>query len=128
MKPSHRERRRAVRRFLGGAAEILERVQGEWTHAIARDVSRLGMFLQTMSAYQVGQEVMVRFVLPTSCCQIEVRGRVVRVATASDTNDPDRIGVGIEFIEPPDWAMAEVVRFIEERGPEMRGASVVTDE
>jgi Tfp pilus assembly protein PilZ len=128
MKPSHRERRRATRKYLGGAAEILENVRGEWSQAIARDVSRLGMFVETVSPYRVGEEVTVRFVLPTCSCQVEVRGRIVRAVTTGEATETSRIGVGIEFIEPADWALAEVVRFIEERGPDMRGATVVTDD
>jgi hypothetical protein len=128
MKPSHRERRRATRKYLGGAAEVLEKVHGEWSHAIARDVSRLGMFVETVSRYRVGEEVTVRFVLPTCSCQIEVRDRIVRAVGPGDTQGPDRLGVGIEFIDPADWALAEVVRFIDERGPDMRGATVVTDD
>ena len=123
------ERRRAERHELGREAEIFERVGGQWGKAFARDVSRVGMFLQTMSeGYRAGQMLTVRFHLPTTDIHVEVRGRVVRVVPVEQGAESDPAGVAIEFLDVAGWAMDEVVHFIESRGAEMRGGTIVTDD
>ncbi len=123
------ERRRAERHELGREAEIFERVDGRWGKAFARDVSRVGMFLQTMSeGYRAGQLLTVRFHLPTTDVHVEVRGRVVRVVPPAQHSEGDPAGVAIEFLDVAEWAMDEVVRFIESRGAEMGGGTIVTDD
>ncbi len=115
-----RERRGASRRPFQGEVEILEEVRGHSGTAIARDISTTGMFLMTVAPYEVGDEVTIRFLLPSSSCRIEVIGTVVRVETPHEGIPSSNVGVALRFQDADEWALAEVNRYVE-KAPQVVG-------
>jgi len=121
------ERRRAARRPFEGTVELMEEVRGQWGTGMARDISALGMFLQTLSDYRVGDHVVVRFMLPTTSCQVELKGSVVRVEGPGHS-PAARPGVAIVFADAPDWAADEVRRYVLKGGRRPVGGVVKVED
>lgn len=106
------ERRRWPRRTLGVVVDVLEEVRGKYGRAVGMDIGRGGMRLKTLLDYREGDRITVDFLLPGAVQRIVVTGRVTRVVTPEEFG-PEAAGVAIEFIDVPDWAMDEVIRFVE---------------
>jgi len=56
---SSEDRRSAARRRFTGTVEVVEEVRGKTATAMARDISVRGLFLQTLSPWEVGDRVTV---------------------------------------------------------------------
>lgn len=121
------ERRRANRRPFKGEVEILEEVRGHSGTAIARDISVSGMFLMTMAPYELDDEVIIRFLLPSSSCHIEIAGRVIRLERPREGMDTSNVGVALRFDDADEWALAEVSRYVS-KGPRVAGLVTKTTE
>ncbi|MBM4394853.1 MAG: PilZ domain-containing protein [Deltaproteobacteria bacterium] len=121
------ERRRWPRRELGVVVDVLEEVRGQHGRAVGMNLSRGGMLLQSLLDYREGERIDVAFLLPESSHRIRIAGRVLRVVHPETAGD-EQAGVAIEFLDTPEWALAEVVRFVEGPGASLEGAVVLTKE
>ena len=81
--------------------------------ALARNMSRSGLLLETGRAYGIGQEVVIRCREADGSDQITLKGRVVRVEEIEDTGRPGRYDVGIAFLLEWEHQEAEVARFLQ---------------
>lgn len=103
------ERRRTVRR----PVEVVQEFAGRRFVAMARDIGAAGMFLESPEPFVPGDFVHVRFVLPGTSSHIALEAQVVRIQHA-DAERGQEAGVGVRFLDAPDWVVAEVRRFVEE--------------
>jgi len=106
------DRRSARRRRFTGSVEVLEEVRGFAGAAMARDISTRGMFLQTLSPWEVGDRVSIRFLLPSSSSYLVLEGVVVRVQRPSPGIPPDQVGAALSFENAEDWVIQEVARYV----------------
>ena len=84
------------------------------------NLSEGGLFVATRSEVPVGSEVDLGFTLPGGAT-LQVRG-VVRWRRAADERTPlATSGVGIQFVDASEQALAEVRAFIEQRDPLVYG-------
>ncbi len=74
---------------------------------IASDDDEGGLWIRTLAPLEVGFELGVVFVEPTSEPRLETRALVVRRVDADDTDDPDAMGVAVRLF---DDAQLEAVR------------------
>lgn len=107
------DRRKEPRRKASVPVEVEQTFAGRRGYGIARDIGPGGLFLETPDPFVVGDFVRLRFHLPSSSAFLEVEGQVVRV----QEGDPHLAlpsGVGIRFVDAPEWVVAEVRRFVVE--------------
>ena len=81
--------------------------------AVARNMSRNGLLLETGRVYGIGQEVLVRCRDAEGPDQITLKGRVVRVEELEEMGRPGRYDVGIAFLLEWEHQEAEVARFLQ---------------
>lgn len=106
------ERRRAGRRRLAATVEVLDGSGAQTTRGIARDIGSHGMALYPQQPLAVGERVTLRFDLPTSSWCLELEARVVR-----SFEGEEGAAVALEFLDAPEWAVAEVTRFVSRAVP-----------
>ncbi|MBP7125668.1 PilZ domain-containing protein [Myxococcota bacterium] len=109
---SQEDRRRAKRRRFTGSVEVLEEVRGRTGLAMARDISVRGMFLQTLSPWEIGDRVSIRFLLPSSSSYLVLEGTVVRVQRPSAEVSPEQVGAALTFENAEEWVIQEVDRYV----------------
>ncbi|HOU55114.1 MAG TPA: PilZ domain-containing protein [Myxococcota bacterium] len=109
---SQDDRRRARRRRFRGSVEVLEEVRGRTGVAMARDISVRGMFLQTLSPWEIGDRVSIRFLLPSSSSYLVLEGIVVRVQRPSPEVPPEDVGAALTFEGAEEWVIQEVDRYV----------------
>lgn len=106
------ERRSATRRRFSGTVEVVEEVRGRTATAMARDLSVRGVFLQTLSPWEVGDRVTLRFLLPSSSSYLVLEGIVIRVQPPLPDVPPDQVGAAVAFEDAEDWVIQEVARYV----------------
>lgn len=107
------ERRSERRRALCHPVEVEQEFAGRRFVALARDIGAAGMFLVTPEPFILGDFIRVRFGLPGTPSHIVLEAQVVR----AEVGDPEQgrgAGVGVRFLEVPDWVVSEVRRYVEE--------------
>lgn len=107
------ERRTERRRKVRHPVEVDQEFAGRRFVATARDIGAAGMFLASPEPFVPGDFVRVRFVLPGTSSHIALEAQVVRI-DAGDPGKGEEPGVGVRFLDAPDWVVAEVRRFVEE--------------
>lgn len=114
-----RERRTERRRKVRHPIEVEQEFAGRRFLATTRDIGAAGMFIASPEPFVPGDFVRVRFELPGTSSHIALEAQVVW----SEVADPDcgkEAGVGVRFLDAPDWVVAEVRRFVEEGAPSGR--------
>jgi len=82
------------------------------TTSIARDISRTGVFIHTISPPPVGASVLVSLTNPVTSQKLELPGRVVRVVEP-DPVQPRRLpGAGVEFVGLSEQQQEMLRRFV----------------
>lgn len=108
-----KERRSERRRVFQHPIEVEQEYAGRRFVATARDIGAAGMFIASPEPFVPGDFIRVRFVLPGTSSHIAIEAQVVR----TEVTDPERgkeAGVGVRFLDAPEWVVAEVRRFVEE--------------
>lgn len=106
-----RERRKEPRRQLRHPIEVEQEFAGRRFMATTRDIGAAGMFIESREPFVLGDFVRVRFQLPGTASHIVLDAQVVR----SEFGDPQagrEPGVGVHFLDAPEWVVAEVRRFV----------------
>jgi hypothetical protein len=88
---------------LAASSEELESIR-----ARVKNLSKHGLFLETSTAYPVGAVLKMRFRLGPHAGEIKALG-VVRWTRGG----PERIGIGIHFVEVDEISAAELAQFID---------------
>lgn len=105
------ERRTERRRKFRHEVEVEQEFAGRRFTATIRDIGAAGMFVASPEPFVAGDFIRVRFQLPRTTSHIVLEAQVVRTQDAG----PDReAGVGVRFLDTPEWVVAEVRRFVEE--------------
>ncbi len=108
-----KERRTERRRVVRHPIEVEQEFTGRRFVATTRNIGAGGMFIESPEPFVPGDFVRVRFQLPGTASHIVLETQVVRSEFAA----PERgevAGVGVRFLDAPDWVVAEVRRFVEE--------------
>lgn len=83
----------------------------------ARDISRGGIFIQTLKPRKVGDKFEIVLVHPISQKELSLRGEVVRV-TVEDPQQPELLaGMGIKFVELDEGDAAHIQKFLDFNNP-----------
>lgn len=87
----------------------------EYLEAYSKNISRGGIFLKVPQLPDPNAQVELSFTLPGENQTISVLGRVVRLMTSSDPDNPGKMihDVGIAFINLSDEAKGQFERFYE---------------
>ncbi|MBN1832611.1 MAG: PilZ domain-containing protein [Deltaproteobacteria bacterium] len=101
------EERRGNQRVLS-RFEINYVDEGDYLISYSKDLSVDGMFVSTDSPPAVGEETKLTFSIG-DIDQVTVDARVVWVNTS---NQEDKSGMGVEFIDPPDSLKAAILESI----------------
>jgi len=107
------ERRTERRRDVRHPVEVEQAYAGRRFVAYARNIGAGGMFLESPEPFVQGDFVRVKFAMPGTSSHLALEAQVVR----ADPGDPvcgRPAGVGIRFLDAPDWVVAEVRRFVEQ--------------
>ncbi len=89
-----REKRRHPRK--GVWLEIYYEQMGDFFNDYAVNLSRGGLFINTLRPIPIGTEIKLRFAVPDKRDAVETSGRVVRIVDRNDSSGHPP-GIGIEF-------------------------------
>lgn len=108
------DRRRERRSSFAANVEVAKDKGDGWCKAIARDVSAVGMYLQTDFECSLMDEMTIRFLLPDTTAYMQMKGRVARRDLSEADSVEGMVGVGLEFQDSPGWALEELRRYVED--------------
>lgn len=114
----YRERRNFIRfdpsrRALNIELQAADPQTSEEDPAVAKNVSRSGLMVETGRPYGIGESVVVKCHDASGSDQLTLRGRVVRVEELDERGLSGRFDVGIAFLLEWEHQEAEVARFLQ---------------
>lgn len=102
------ERRRSPRKCLGCDVTLCHALSGKEFRGFAKDISTVGIYVETDGDFVEGDFVNLRFRLPKGTTYLEAKGMVVRKEEVGG----GKYGFGIEFFEMEEWVLSHIWHFV----------------
>ena len=88
-------------------------VRGDFFHYYySRDLSIMGIFLETREPFQVGAPIVLEFPLPGISRRVSCQGQVIRVVLPVENDSSVVPGMGIQFNDMDEETRAMLAEFI----------------
>jgi len=102
------ERRRSPRKALGCEVTLRNALSGMEFQGFAKDVSTVGIYVETDGDFVKGDFVNLVFRLPEGTTYVEASGMVVRKEEIGE----GKYGLGVEFVEMEEWVLSQIWHFV----------------